>query len=167
MLSPKHQVFVDEYLICWNSSEAARRAGYNGKSNVIGPRLLANVSIKEEITRRLKEKHLTADMVLARLSDMATSNLADFASIKTSEDLAANRDIAYLAKKFKRKITRYDNDPNKEYEEIEIELYDAQSALEKIGRHLVLFTDKFEHGSDPDKPVIVKNLKGVSTDALK
>lgn len=160
MLSPKHQVFVDEYLICWNSSQAARLAGYNGKSNVIGPRLLANVSIKEEITRRLKEKHLTADMVLARLSEMATSNLADFASIRTSEDLEANRDKAYLAKKFKRKITRYDSDPGKEYEEIELELYDAQSALEKIGRHYALFTDKVEHSGQINSNIVLLPTKG-------
>lgn len=117
--------------------------------------MLADVSIKEEITRRLREKHLTADMVIARLSEMATSNIADFASIKTSEDLANSREIAYLIKKFKRKIIKCDDDPNKEYEEIELELYDAQAALEKVGRHLILFTDKVEHSGTIESKFVV------------
>lgn len=47
--------FVSEYLQCLNASEAARRAGYKSKANVAGPRLLANASIKTEISKRIAE----------------------------------------------------------------------------------------------------------------
>ena len=49
-LSPKHRRFVIEYLKDQNSSAAARRAGYKKKnSDVVGPRLLGYVGIKQAI----------------------------------------------------------------------------------------------------------------------
>ncbi len=54
-LSNKQRVFVDEYLICLNASEAARRAGYNGKSNVIGSQIMSYPHIKQAIQDRLAE----------------------------------------------------------------------------------------------------------------
>lgn len=141
-ISPKHQVFVNEYLISWNSADAARRAGYNGKSNVVGPRLLADVSIQAVITERLKEKQLTADAVLSRLSEMAFSNISDFADIQNEADLANARERGYLIKKFKRKITHTESGGM--YEDIELELYDAQSSLINIGKQHGLFSDKVE-----------------------
>lgn len=39
--------------MCWNSAEAARRAGYNGRSNTIGPRLLTYPHIQSAIQERL------------------------------------------------------------------------------------------------------------------
>lgn len=142
-LSNKQRVFIDEYLICLNASEAARRAGYNGKSNVVGSQLLANLSISEEITRLLKERHLSADAVLARLGDMALGNLSEFADIQTNADLGNARERGHLIKKFKRKITR--DKSGSEYEEIELELYDAQAALVHIGKAHGLFADRVEH----------------------
>jgi hypothetical protein len=58
-LTPKQLRFVDEYLIDLNASAAARRAGYRGDANTVGPRLLANVGIQSGIQAaqaRLSEK---------------------------------------------------------------------------------------------------------------
>ena len=136
-MNTKQTVFVNEYLRCWNSSEAARRAGYNGKSNVIGPRLLADVSIKAEIDERLAELKMSADEVLVRLANMARSNIADFAHVGSDKDLADLGDKGLVVKKFKRKITR--TQAGGEYEEIELELYPADVNLERIGRAHKLF----------------------------
>ena len=57
-LTPKQQRFVEEYLVDLNSSAAARRAGYTGDANTIGPRLLANVGVSQQIAagrKRLSE----------------------------------------------------------------------------------------------------------------
>jgi len=160
-LNNKQRVFIDEYLICLNASEAARRAGYNGKSNVVGSQLLANISISEEITRLLKERHLSADAVLARLGEMAASNLSDFADIETYADLANARKRGYLVKKFKRKITR--DKSGSEYEEVELELYDAQAALVHIGKAHGLFADRMELTGPGGAPLpfseVVINIK--------
>lgn len=56
-LTAKQQRFCDEYLIDLNATQAAIRAGYSEKTaNEQGARLLANVSVKEYIAERMKEK---------------------------------------------------------------------------------------------------------------
>jgi phage terminase small subunit len=47
-----------------------------------------------------------------------------------------------------------------------IELYDAHAALVDIGKVHKLFTDKVEHTGDPNKPVVVQVIRGVSMDDL-
>ncbi len=75
-LNPRQQKFVDAYLgpSNGNASDAARRAGYTGKPNVIGPRLLANVSIRAAIKRGLKRGAMPADEILQRVSDLGRSD---------------------------------------------------------------------------------------------
>ncbi len=162
MKTNRQEIFVSEYLKCWNASEAARRAGYNGKSNVVGPRLLADVSIAEAIRVRIDEIKMSADEVLIRLANMGRSNIARFAHVQSDSDIAHLEEQAEVIKRFKRKITR--DKLGNEYEEIELELYDAQSALEKLGKAHGLFST--DAGSSEDKPFIVKVVKGVSIDDL-
>jgi phage terminase small subunit len=155
-LSNKQQAFVSEYLTCWNASEAARRAGYNGQANVVGPRLLSNVSIKAEIDQRLEEMKMSADEVLVRLAKMARANIADFAHVDSWADLASLGDSAQVIKRFKRRVYRPKNsDP---FEEIEIELYPADMNLERVGKAHGLFNN--DAGSSDDKPFIVKVVYG-------
>lgn len=143
-ISAKQQVFIDEYLICLNASEAARRAGYNGKSNVVGPRLLADVSIGAEIDRRLKEKHLNADSVLARVSELANSDIVTFADVRRISDLKDEKykGKTHVIKKFKSKITK--GLAGIETEEVELELYGADGSLDKMMRYHGLYNDKVE-----------------------
>lgn len=141
-LNHRQQVFVNEYVKCWNAAESARRAGYNGKSNVIGSQLLANLSISEEIQKRVDEIKMSADEVLIRLANMARSNISDYAKVRTPDDLAGLGDKGQVVKKFKRRITTTQS--GNEYEEIELELYDAQPPLQLIGKQHGLFTDKIE-----------------------
>lgn len=137
-LNNKQQVFVSEYLKCWNASEAARRAGYNGQANVVGPRLLANVSIKAQIDQRLQEMKMSADEVLTRLAEQARADMADFVrfqdGIKTpflDLESANNKGLLRLVKKFKYNAAGHP----------EIELYDAQAALVHLGRAHNLFKE--------------------------
>jgi phage terminase small subunit len=138
-LTTKQRVFVEEYLTCWNASEAARRAGYAAPHNIQGPRLLSNVSIQTEIQRRLAEKAMSADEALARLAEHARGSMGDFLKINEEDgsaqlDLLQARDKLHLIKKYsiddKGKVT--------------IELYDAQSALALIGKRHGLFVDRMK-----------------------
>lgn len=133
----KQQIFLEEYLKCWNASEAARRAGYKGRANTVGPRLLANVGIQKAIQARLDELKMSADEVLVRLTDQARSSMADF--VKVNEDgqikvSLANPDKLHLIKKISLTVEGG----------LQIELYDAQDALKLIGQHHKLFTQKHE-----------------------
>ncbi len=77
-LTRRQQVFIEEYLTCWNASEAARRAGYRGDANTVGPRLLADVGIKERINQRADEMSMSANEVLTALSDQGRSDIGAF-----------------------------------------------------------------------------------------
>lgn len=156
-LSNKQQVFISEYIKCWNASEAARRAGYNGKSNVIGSQLLANLSISEAIQARVDEIKMSADEVLVRLTNMARANISDFAHIQTDSDLGNLGDAGQVIKKFKRKITRDKN--GSEFEEIELELYPADVNLERVGKVHGLFTDRIEHTGKDGGPIIITEIR--------
>jgi phage terminase small subunit len=160
-LSNKQRVFIEEYLLCWNSSEAVRRSGYTGKPNVVGPRLLANVSISAEIEKRLREKHLSADEVLSRLADMARSDISEFCDIDTPSDLKKEtlKGKTHVVKKFKKFVTK--GRDGTEYINIELELYDAQAALLNIGKHHGLFVDKIEVKLEKEIDTILDVLESV------
>lgn len=160
-LSDKQVAFVNEYLVDYNATRAAERAGYQGNENtlaVTGHDLLRNPKISELVEKRLQEKALKADEVLMRLGDQARGNMGDFIRFNDNGDPALDLQGAsvlgklHLIKKLKTK-TRSWNEPTInlangeiEYREmtetiIECELYDNQKALELIGKHYRLFVD--------------------------
>lgn len=134
-LSNRQRVFVEEYLTCWNASEAARRAGYTGQANVVGPRLLADVRIQSAIEARIAEKAMTADEVLLRLADQARASMEDFI---TGGDIDLSKAQQYGKLHLVKRVSVTDKGG------VTIELYDAQAALVQLGRHHGLFVDKQE-----------------------
>lgn len=137
-LNTKQTVFVEEYLRCWNSSEAARRAGYNGKANVIGPRLLADVSIKAQIDERIAELKMSTDEVLIRLAEQARGSLGEFTDVKLMDDLK-DHPKAHLIKHLTTDV--YEDKGGKLHYKTRFELYDAQAALVHIGKAHGLFKE--------------------------
>ena len=70
MINDKQKIFCEEYIIDFNATQAAIRAGYSKKTaNEQAARLLANVSIqtylKELIERRNERTKITQDEVIA------------------------------------------------------------------------------------------------------
>lgn len=75
-LSDKQRVFVDEYLVDLNATQAAIRAGYSPKTaNEQGARMLAKVSIQAELSERMKAREqrteITQDRVLQEIARVA------------------------------------------------------------------------------------------------
>ena len=151
-LTKKQRVFIEEYLQCWNATEAAKRAGYSERTAYSsGQRLLKDVEISDAIKKRISEKAMSADEVLLRLGDMARGDLGDFLDVESmSFDLSLKKaqelGVTHLIKKVKQRtiITQKKDGDEEEQHYIEIELHDSQAALEKLGRHHKLFTDKTE-----------------------
>ena len=116
----RQEIFIAEYVRCWNASEAARRAGYNGQSNSVGSQLLANISIAQEIERRKALLIMAAEEVAVRLTEQAKASYAEYFNEFGGVDLdrLLKDGKGHLIKKIK---------PTKEG--IEIEFYDAQAAL--------------------------------------
>ena len=137
-LTARRQVFVDEYLKCWNASEAARVAGY-AAPGAEGHRLLKIAEVSEEIQRRVSERAMSADEVLVRLAEQARGSMSDFVSFVPGIKLPfLDLARAHEAGKFGLvKKLKYGKDG-----EVEFELYDAQAALVQLGKVHKLFTDK-------------------------
>ena len=135
-LTAKQRKFTEEYLICWNASEAARRAGYRWPYKVASM-LMARPSIKALIAQRVAETAMSADEVLHRLAEHARGSMADFVTDDGAIDLARARAAGKL-----HLVRRYSEAGEKAG--ASIELYDAQAALEKIGKALGLFRERIE-----------------------
>lgn len=151
-LTNKQRVFVEEYLRDFNATQAAIRTGYSPRTaNEQGSRLLSYVSIKEAIAERIAQRRMSADEVLDKLSDIARGDMGDFLDVGSmgfSIDLNKAKEAGklHLLKKVKMRTTTTLSKEGVETEthDIDIELYDKVSVLEKMGRHHKLFTDKTE-----------------------
>jgi hypothetical protein len=136
-LTDRQRVWIAEYLKCWNATEAARRAGYKDPSQA-GYENKIKQEIREIINERLANKAMSADEVLARLSEQATADMGDFLSASGRGirlDLKRARELGKL-----HLVRKY----NKTNGGTSIELVDAKDALVQLGRHYKLFTDKIE-----------------------
>ena len=150
-LSRKHEKFINEYLKCWNGTRAYMRvypkAAYMSAA-AGASEFLKNPKISAAITERMNEAHMSADEALEILSAQARGDIGQFADRLGQLDLQAAKEagISRLIKKFKQKtitkIGKGDTDEDTEIHDVEIELYDAQAAAEKILRIHGKFVDR-------------------------
>lgn len=130
-LTDKQQRFVSEYLIDLNATQAAIRAGYSAKTagriggeNVQKPEI--QKAISEAMLKQQERTELTADEVIA--------------------DLREVRDICLGRKKVKIvEVAKFEGMINTS--EIEAKMIDpagANKALELLGKHIGMFSDKVD-----------------------
>lgn len=146
-LTKKQKLFVEEYLIDLNATQAAIRAGYSEKTaKNIGCENLAKPNIQREIQKRMKARgqrtEITQDRVLQELAKIGFADVTDFVTIenrmvqvKSTAEMPADRMGAIAG------IKEGANG-------IEIKLNDKGKALELIGRHLGMWKDKTEITGD-------------------
>lgn len=159
-LTPKQERFVREYLVDLNATQAAIRAGYSKKTaNEQGSRLLAHVSIQEAIAKGTEKKaaklEVTADRVLRELALIGFCDMADHVDIgsegevrvKTFDEMpeGSSRVISGIKEK-KRILGSGEGDGNEVIMEATLEYkhHDKVKALELLGKHLGMWTDKTE-----------------------
>lgn len=154
-LTPKQQCFVEEYIVDLNATQAAIRAGYSARSAVVtGARLLANANVAAAVQslkdERSQRTEVTADRVLKALAAVAFGDVRalfneDGNMIQPSKlsdeaaSMVAGIEIVTSAK------------GDGEVERVaKIKTNDRLRALELIGRHLSMFTDKLEVAATVD-----------------
>jgi hypothetical protein len=84
-LTVKEQAWAEAYLVTYNKTEAARRAGYKGNSVTlasIGYENFRKPHIQAYISQRLTEACMSGDEALARLGEQARANIGDFFVLK-------------------------------------------------------------------------------------
>ncbi|GKH33491.1 terminase small subunit [Muricomes sp. OA1] len=143
-MTKKQKLFVEEYLIDLNATQAAIRAGYSpdtakeiGCENLTKPNIRA--CIDREMAERSKRTGVNADRVVQELAKIAFVNAVDVIDPKTatvkedalSEDTAAIQSV---------KVKTFGDDGL----EREIKMADKLKALELLGKHMGMFKDKVE-----------------------
>ena len=125
-LTPKQDMFVREYLIDLNATQAAIRAGYSAKTaDVQASRLLGNVqvaaAVQAAMDKRAEETGLDAKFVL--------------------------NGIVKLIERCEQAVPVLDHEGN-ETGEWRFESSSAMRGYELLGKHLKLFTDKIEQSGN-------------------
>lgn len=154
-LTEKQKLFVSEYLIDLNATQAAIRAGYSPKtSEQIGYQMLKKTSVSDAIAQAMAERSkrtgITADRVLNELAMIGFANAADIINFgaATVKGDASREDTACIQSV---KVKTIPTDAG-DITEREVKLYDKKSALELIGKHLGMFKEKLEvSGIDKEK----------------
>ena len=152
-ITPKKQLFVDEYLVDLNATQAAIRAGYSAKTaRSQGQRLLTDVDIKELVSKSMAERskatQITAERMLQELGRVAFFDPRRLLNADGSprpineldDDTAAvlaGMDISeeYEGTGEDRRFVGYTK---------KVKLADKVGALNLAMRHLGMLTDKLE-----------------------
>lgn len=153
-LTNKQKVFIDEYVKCFNASEAARRAGYSEKTaGSIGAENLTKPEIKAAIEAKLAEVHMSAEEALKLTADIARGDVAQIMDVsgvgfslnmKTAKELGLTKLIKKVKQKTVTHIAKSESDEDREVVELEVELYDSQAALRDILKIHGKFTDRVD-----------------------
>lgn len=173
-LTAKQIRFVDEYMVDFNATQAAIRAGYKAKTaHVIGAENLRKPKIAEEIARRQKDlqrrTEVTQDRVVKELARVAFADATDYACVETltyeNEDgtvspvqIVSPKDTDTLSDDQRAAIAGIKHGANG----IEIKLHDKIKALELLGRHIGMFNDKIEV-----RATVANPFAGLSTEELR
>lgn len=174
-LSTKQIAFVEYYLTHWNAAKAAILAGYSERSaRSIGSENLTKPDIHAAIQVRLVELQMSADETLVRLSAHARGSMAPFLRRDTDGDLygfdLSETQPLHLIKKAsitRRKQKDETKDEIVTLETVTIELYDAQAALQLLGRHHKLFVDRTELTGKDGDPIEINDARSRLADLLE
>lgn len=134
-LTDKQAAFVREYLVDLNATQAAIRAGYSERTaSRIGPQLLGKTCVREAIekaqAKRARRVEVTQDYVL--------SNLVEVVERTMQRAPVTNRKGEQATDEEGRAVWTFD-------------AKGANRALELLGKHLGIFTDKIRaEVSGPD-----------------
>ena len=164
----KQDLFVKEYLKDLNATQAYIRAGYKAKDEksaaVLANRLLRKVKIQEKIQKAMAEREkrteITQDRVLREIANLAFTDRTGIVNLKKNRVII--QDFEELTPEQRAcvagvKETKYG---------IEVSFYNKEKALEMLGRHLGMFTEKVEvkgelKTEDPFKGLTTEELKKV------
>lgn len=174
-LTAKQMRFVDEYLVDFNVTQAAIRAGYRaGSAHQCGWQNMKKLEIQTEISRRQKDlqrrTEVTQERVVRELARVAFADAASHVQVRLREvpcpdgtrarvPVVEVKPTAELTDDQRAAIAQIKQGANG----IEVKMYDKIKALELLGRHIGMFTDKLDI-----KATVTENpFAGLSTDELR
>jgi phage terminase small subunit len=154
-LTPKQARFVEEYLVDLNATQAAIRAGYSAKTAYSqGQRLLKNVEVEAAIQKaqdaRANRTEVTVDKVLKELATIGFSDIGTYFDMKDGTIVRRDwSDLPAGATGVIQEVTQEEHTGGRgrdtgKTRRTKVRLYSKLDALEKIARHLGMFTEKIK-----------------------
>jgi len=145
-LSPKQRLFVDEYLIDFNASAAARRAGYSpktafrmGQENMQKPAIQAVLQLR--MADREKRTEITQDRVLQEYARLAFLDPRQFSDAEGNltplHKLSADAAAAVTGFDAKRIIGEGEGEETCEI--LKYKFADKRASLADVAKHLGMF----------------------------
>jgi len=164
-LTAKQQRFIEEYLVDLNATQAAIRAGYSEKSAYsVGQETLRKPEIAQAIAEAQAERsertQITQDMVVRELAKIGFSDMRKFSrwgpgGVRLLDSSELDDDSAACVAEVSQTITEAGGS-------IKFKLHDKKGALELLGRHLAMFTDKIQHDfSKVSDAELINRAKGI------
>lgn len=173
-MNKKQQLFVDEYLIDLNATQAAIRAGYSkNRAGEIGWQLLQKTTIQAAISaaqaRRSERTEITQDMVLAELAKIGFSDIrkavkwgSSLGEIMDGDNIVQTNGVILLdSDNLDDDTAACVSEVSQTAQGIKIKLHDKRAALVDIGRHLGMFNDKLSVSGE----LVINNIKREIIDA--
>ena len=175
-LTEKQKIFCNEYLVDLNATRSYKKAYPNVKKDEVAranaSRLLTKANIKEYIDKRIKDREkrteITQDKVLNELAAIAFTDGSKYAKVverkaydeegKPVIDYETGKQLTYKTIEFKNtdELTEEEKKAissiHKGKDGMKVETYDKMKALELLGKHLGMFTNKVEVSGNVNNP---------------
>jgi len=142
-LTPMQRKFIDEYPVDLNGKQAAIRAGYSPRSaGVLATYLLNNPTIKQVLANRERERSIRTNITVDRLLKEEECIFGLDPAEVVDEEGCVIVNLNEIPERARRAIAGIEETYTKDGERrIRVRFWDKGKALERVGRHLAMYTD--------------------------
>lgn len=168
-LSPKEQIFIREFLASGNATKAAAIAGYSAATaGQTGYKLLKKAQIQSELAtlreKLLSKLEISAEKVLQGLAELAFFDPRKMfnpdGSMKKLTEMDEATVHALSGMDVEKLFKHFGKGQAEEVGTItKVRLADRGLNLERLGRHLKLFTDKLEVDGKLSMATVVREVR--------
>ncbi len=139
--------FIEEYLVDLNATQAALRAGYSKKgASVQGCQLLANPKIAAALDKaraKLSDRtEITQERIVREYGRIAFAWITDYSSWTNEGVVIKNSDE--LSPELKSAVAEVIHTQSRDRSGVRLKMHDKMGALDSLGKHLGMFTEKRE-----------------------
>jgi len=148
-LTKKQDLFVNEYLIAFNATRAAKAAGYSektaysmGEENLRKPEI--RLAIEAAVEERNSRVKVDAEYVVRKLKQVVEADLTDL--IALGKEGASEDELKKLPKEMRVLITEISPVANHSLGtwRYKFKIMDKTKCTELLGKHVGAFTEKFQ-----------------------
>lgn len=162
-LTPKQALFVLEYLVDFNATQAAIRAGYSEKTaRKIGSENLTKPDIekalREAITKRAEKVGIDAVQVLELIQELAEADPGE--AVEWGADGVTLMESTSLSAAVRRTVAEVSETTTKDGGSVKIKFHAKTPNLQMLAKHLGLLIERHEH-SGPGGEAIITRIERV------